>query len=79
MSNQACKVAVCAGSCLYTIVDDQTRELTEVIVKLAAANQLDEDELADVIDTFTRYEREVERRLKVDNELKLKLKAILDL
>lgn len=80
MAGSACaKAALCAGSCLYGIVDDGSREVVEVVVKLAAADNLTEDQAADVIDVMTEFEGKLNRRIREDIELKRKLKTILDL
>ena len=77
MSEARCKAAICAGGCLDAIIVDNARELTEVAVKLVVNGLLDEDQEADIIDLYTRYEDEVKRRIETDHKLRSALKVII--
>ena len=79
MSEQQCKAAACLGGCLDAIVVDNTRELTEVGVKLAVGDLLSIEQLDSLIDLYTRYEAEVKRRTEADLKLRSALKVILNL
>ncbi len=79
MSNQACKAAACAGKCRGSMVVDEFRELSDVTAMLAANNHLSTEQLDEVIDLYTRYAEEVQRRKEADNRALGALKEILDL
>lgn len=79
MSEAACKTALCVEQCLYAIVDPEFKELAAATAMLAANNQLDDDQMAEIIDLFIQYDKEVKRRKKVDREARAQLKTILGL
>jgi len=79
MSEQQCKAAACAGGCLDAIVVDNFRELTDVAVTLVANGLLTDEQLSDIIELYTRFENEVERRTEADMKARERLKEILNL
>lgn len=79
MSEAACKTALCVEQCLYAIVDPEFKELAASTANLAANNQLDDDQMAKIVDLFTKFDQEVKRRKRKDKEARAQLKTILGL
>lgn len=79
MPGQVCKAAGCAGGCLDAIIVDNFRELTDVAVTLIANEVLTDDQLDDIIELYTRFESEVQRRTEADMKARERLKEILNL
>ena len=77
MAEAACKAAQCIGGCLDAIVADNARETAQVAVKLSAAGVLRDDQLHDLIDLYTDFEKDVKRRKREDRELREKTKVII--
>lgn len=79
MPGGVCKAAICSGKCLDGIIVDNFRELTDVTVTLIANELLTDDQLDSIIELFTEFEEEIERRTEADIEAREQLLEILNL